>query len=337
MLKTRLKEAHDRHKSYADKRCKDLEFQVGDLVYLKMRTLGGSKTRKLKKLKPRYMGPYPIVERIRAVAYKLRLSAELSDFHDVFHVSVMRKVVREPELILQQPPNDLEKNLYASCQPVEILDRQVKAVQGMMSSLVKVRWERDGIQEETWEAETQMRIDYPQFFQDNIGQSVQEPNSGTNSPLVGENCNDPIQQAQQGPISLQETLGEFLFKQSQSIILFKKGLRRRTPADLEPSERDIGELSQPPSTEIRSITLPPSHSLGHQCVRDVETSPEQEFQPEIRRDAPTRAGGRIACEFHAPPFCRTFAGATAAGHRPFATGSRRRIAAASPPLPLIFR
>ncbi|XP_033131806.1 uncharacterized protein LOC117126802 [Brassica rapa] len=149
MLKTRLKEAHDRQKSYADKRHKELEFQVGDLVYLKMRTFqGGSKTRKLKKLKPRYIGPYPIVEQIGAVAYRLRLSAELSDFHDVFHVSVLRKVVREPELILQQPPSDLEKILYAPCQPVEILDRQVKAVQGMMTSLVKVRWERDGIQEE---------------------------------------------------------------------------------------------------------------------------------------------------------------------------------------------
>ena len=104
-----------------------------------------------------------------------------------------------------------------------------------------------------------MRIDYPEFFQDNIGQSVQEPNSGTNSPLVGENYNDPIPQAQQGPISLQETLGEFLYKQSQPIILFRKSLRR-TPADLEPSERDIGELSQPPSTEIRSV---PSHALGN--------------------------------------------------------------------------
>lgn len=134
----------------------------------------------------------------------------------------------------------------------------------MMTSLVKVRWERDGIQEETWEAETQMRIDYPEFFQDSIGQSVQEPNSGTNSPLVGENYNDPIPQAQQGPISLQETLGEFLFKQSQPIILFRKSLRRRTPADSELSERDIGELSQPPSTEIRSVTPPPSHALGNQ-------------------------------------------------------------------------
>ena len=58
MLKTRLKKAHDRQKSYADKRRKDLEFQVGDLVYLKMKTFQrGSKTRKLKNLKLRYMRP----------------------------------------------------------------------------------------------------------------------------------------------------------------------------------------------------------------------------------------------------------------------------------------
>ncbi|XP_056850592.1 uncharacterized protein LOC108827423 [Raphanus sativus] len=193
MLKRRLKEAHDRQKSYADKRRKDLEFQVGDLVYLKMRTFqGGSKTRKLKKLKPRYMGPFPILERIGAVAYRLNLSAELSDFHDVFHVSVLRKVVREPELILQQPPSDLGKDLCAPCKPVEILDRQMKTDKGMMTMLVKVRWERDGIQEETWEPELQMRIDYPELFRDIIGQSIGDSNSGTNSVLVGENCNDPI-------------------------------------------------------------------------------------------------------------------------------------------------
>ncbi|XP_048604921.1 uncharacterized protein LOC125582328 [Brassica napus] len=156
MLKMRLREAHDRQKSYADKRRKDLEFQVGDLVYLKMRTFqGGSKTRKLKKLKPRYMGPYPILERIGAVAYRLDLSEE--------------KVVREPELILQQPPSDLGRNLRAPCQPVELLDRQVKADDGMMTMLVKVRWERDGIQEETWESEPQMMIDYPELFRVDIG------------------------------------------------------------------------------------------------------------------------------------------------------------------------
>lgn len=85
--------------------------------------------------------------------------------------------MRESELILHQPPSDLGKNLSALCQPVEIIDRQVKAVQGMMTSLVEVRWERDGIHEETWETKTHMRVDYPKLFQDGIGQTVHEPNS----------------------------------------------------------------------------------------------------------------------------------------------------------------
>ena len=95
LLKARLKIAHDRQKSYADKHRKKLEFAVGDEVYLKMRTFRGSDpNRKLKKLRPRYMGPYVIKERIGAVAYRLVLPPELSDFHDVFHISVLRKVIR---------------------------------------------------------------------------------------------------------------------------------------------------------------------------------------------------------------------------------------------------
>ena len=130
------------------------------------------------------------MERIGAVAYRLDLSGELSDFHDVFHVSVLRKVVREPELILQQPPRNLGKGLRGLCQPVEILDRQVKADRGMMTMLIKVRWEGDGIQEDTWESEPQMRIDYPELFRGVIGE-FGDVNSGSNSLLVGENCNDP--------------------------------------------------------------------------------------------------------------------------------------------------
>ncbi|KAG5384650.1 hypothetical protein IGI04_036120 [Brassica rapa subsp. trilocularis] len=102
----------------------------------------------------------------------------------------------------------------------------------------------------------------------------------------------------------------------------RKSLRRRTHANLEPSERDIGELSQPPSTEIRSVTPPPSHSLGHECVRDFETSSEQEFQPEIRRDALTRAGGRFARESHAPP------------SRPDVRRSHRRVSATAGDFPV---
>lgn len=88
LLRDRLKEAHDRQKSYADKHWKDLEFAVGDAVYLKIRTFrGADKNWKLKKLKQRY-----ITKRIGVVAYRLVLPLELSIFHDVFYVSNLQKV-----------------------------------------------------------------------------------------------------------------------------------------------------------------------------------------------------------------------------------------------------
>uniref|UniRef100_A0A1J3GIM6 RNA-directed DNA polymerase n=1 Tax=Noccaea caerulescens TaxID=107243 RepID=A0A1J3GIM6_NOCCA len=210
LLKEKLKEAHDRQKSYADKRRRDLEFAVGDKVYLKMRTFrGNDRTRKLKKLKPRYMGPYVITERVGAVAYRLELPQELSDFHNVFHVSVLRKVVREPELILSEAPADLTGSLTVMSHPVKILDHQEKEVQGKMVKSVKVCWKRDGIQEETWESESEMLANYPELFKDKSGLTGDGLNSGTNSPKAGENCNDPnpsfwrkaqlTSQAHQGP------------------------------------------------------------------------------------------------------------------------------------------
>ena len=91
----------------------------------------GSKTHKLKKLQPRYMRLYPIVERLGAVAYRLQLTAELSLFHDVFQVSVWRKVMREPEFILQQPPSAPgKKKVYAPCQLVDNINWQVKEFMG---------------------------------------------------------------------------------------------------------------------------------------------------------------------------------------------------------------
>ena len=118
----------------------------------------------MEKLKPRYLGPYRIIERIGAVAYRLELPQELSDIHNVFHVSVLRKVVREPELILQQPPEDVSRNLTAQSKPVKVSEIKDMDVQGKVTTMIRVSWERDGICEETWEPESQMRSFYPELF-----------------------------------------------------------------------------------------------------------------------------------------------------------------------------
>ena len=112
---------------------------MSNLVYLKIMTFqGGLKTHKLKQLKPRYIGLYPPVERIGAVDCSYIISS-VSDFHDVVHVSSLRKVGRGPKLILQQPLSALgkKKKLYAPCPPIDIINRQVKEVQEMMTMLFK--------------------------------------------------------------------------------------------------------------------------------------------------------------------------------------------------------
>ena len=88
----RLKAVGDRQKSYADLKRKDIEYEVGDKVFLKV-----SMWRKILKfgkrwkLSLRFIGPYEILERIGLVAYQLALPLELAKFHDVFHVFMLRK------------------------------------------------------------------------------------------------------------------------------------------------------------------------------------------------------------------------------------------------------
>ena len=87
-VRENLKAAQSRQKSYADKRRRDLSFEEGDHVYLKVSPLRGTKRFHVKgKLAPRYVGPYKILEKIGELAYKLELPRELTGVHPVFHVS----------------------------------------------------------------------------------------------------------------------------------------------------------------------------------------------------------------------------------------------------------
>nr|GFA85489.1 hypothetical protein [Tanacetum cinerariifolium] len=74
IAKEKLKEARSRQKSYADKHRRDLEFQVGDRVFLKVSPFRGIKRFGIKgKLSPRFIGPFEILERIGEVSYRLAL------------------------------------------------------------------------------------------------------------------------------------------------------------------------------------------------------------------------------------------------------------------------
>ncbi|GJV77711.1 putative reverse transcriptase domain-containing protein [Tanacetum coccineum] len=111
-IKERLKTARSRQKSYADKRRKPLEFQVGDRVLLKVSPWKGVvRFGKKGKLAPRYVGPFEIVERVGPVAYRLKLPQELSCVHDTFHVSNLKKCLAEPDVQVPLDEIEIDENL----------------------------------------------------------------------------------------------------------------------------------------------------------------------------------------------------------------------------------
>jgi hypothetical protein len=95
IVRENLQLAQSRQKCYADHRRRKLSFRVGDFVYLKvspMRGLCHFKTQG--KLAPKYIGPFKILEQRGEVAYQLELPPQLTDVHDVFHLSQLRNCLR---------------------------------------------------------------------------------------------------------------------------------------------------------------------------------------------------------------------------------------------------
>jgi hypothetical protein len=96
-VRENLRIAQSRQKSYAYNRRRDLEFMVGDYVYLKVSPLRGTIRFHVKgKLAPRYVGPYRIYQRISKLAYKLELPERADRSTPVFHVSQLRKCLKLP-------------------------------------------------------------------------------------------------------------------------------------------------------------------------------------------------------------------------------------------------
>ncbi|KAK6125633.1 hypothetical protein DH2020_040624 [Rehmannia glutinosa] len=164
-IRQRMETAQNRQKSYSDQRRRMLEFSVGDLVFLKVAPMKGvMRFGKKGKLSPRYIGPFRISERIGDVAYRLDLPASMSQIHDVFHVSMLRKYVANPSHILTNEPIELKTDLSYEEIPVRILLREVKKLRNKEIPLVKVLWRNQSVEEATWEREDEMRAKYPNLF-----------------------------------------------------------------------------------------------------------------------------------------------------------------------------
>ncbi|XP_015159065.1 uncharacterized protein [Solanum tuberosum] len=154
-------------KSYADVCRQNLEFDVEDWVFLKVSPMKGI-MRFGKKGKfnssPRYVGPYKIIWKISMVAYKLDLPSELEAVHRVFHISMLRKCIGDPLLIMPIENICIAEDLSYAEVPIAILDRQVRKLRNKDVASVKVLWRNNNVEEMTWEVEEEMRKEYPQLF-----------------------------------------------------------------------------------------------------------------------------------------------------------------------------
>ncbi|KAD4585146.1 hypothetical protein E3N88_22747 [Mikania micrantha] len=166
LVKARMKAAQDRQKSYADKRRRPIEFEVGDQVLLKVSPWKGIiRFRKRGKLSPRFIGPFRIMARVGKVAYRLDLPDELSGIHPTFHVSHLRKCLADD--VAYVPLNDIEvdERLNYIEEPVAIVDTKEKQLRNKVIRQVKIQWKHRKGSEATWETEDDMKRLYPHLFE----------------------------------------------------------------------------------------------------------------------------------------------------------------------------
>ncbi|PON77484.1 hypothetical protein PanWU01x14_026450 [Parasponia andersonii] len=101
-IQERLKEIQSHQKRYADLKRREVEFNTGDSVFLKVTARRGVTRFGVKgTLAPRYIGPFEITERIGLVVYRLNLLAQLGHVHNVFHVSMLKKYILDPSHVVQ--------------------------------------------------------------------------------------------------------------------------------------------------------------------------------------------------------------------------------------------
>ena len=90
------------------------------------------------KLAPRFIGPFCVVARRGTVAYQLDLPKELSDVHDVFHVSQLRKCVSNPEKQVSHENIDVQPDLTYRERPIKILEESERRTRQKTIKFFKV-------------------------------------------------------------------------------------------------------------------------------------------------------------------------------------------------------
>ena len=140
MIRERLKVATDRQKSYADMKRKDVHYEIGEKVFLKVSPWKKVMRFERKgKLSPRFIGPYEVIEKVGPVAYRLALPPELEKIHNFFHVSMLKRYRSDSSHVVSSEMIELRPDLMYEEEPVEILAREVKELRNKRRSHVGKR------------------------------------------------------------------------------------------------------------------------------------------------------------------------------------------------------
>ncbi|GKB08200.1 hypothetical protein Tco_0836484 [Tanacetum coccineum] len=145
-------------KSYDDRRCKPLEFQVGDKVMLKVSPWKGViRFGKQGKLNPRYIGPFKVLAKVGTIAYRLKLPDQISHVHSTFHISNLKKCLSDEPLAIPLDEIQIDDKLNFIEKPVKIMNREFKSLKQSRIPIMKICWNSRQGPEFTWEREDQMK------------------------------------------------------------------------------------------------------------------------------------------------------------------------------------
>jgi hypothetical protein len=145
----------------ADKHRSDRVFSIGDYVYLKLQPYRqlSMKSHGFHKLLPKFYGPFPVIDRIGATAYKLELP-DSAAIHNVFHVSQLKLCPNPQDQPIQYFSSPLVK---LGKVPLAILDRKMVKRGRVAATKVLVQWKDVPADKATWEFYYDLLKKYPDF------------------------------------------------------------------------------------------------------------------------------------------------------------------------------
>jgi hypothetical protein len=115
------------------------------------------------KLVPRYIGPFPILEKCGTVAYKLNLPPSLTGVHDIFHVSQLKKCLKAPVDVVLLEVTPLEADLLYPQHPIKILDQMDRVTRCKTIKFFKVQWSNHSKEEATGDSEDFLHSHHSDF------------------------------------------------------------------------------------------------------------------------------------------------------------------------------